>query len=277
MSEKVDGTHLTTLRLSDKMGNIGLALSADGMAMAVSNYLTRMITLYALPRGDVLKAFGGKGSAPGQFNDPRKLCFTGDGTLLVAEDENKRLQEVTSAGMHVRFIGVGIFRGPVAGVACNGDIVVANQASATDRIVVFDLRTGSFVLSFGNSGSEPGDLNGNAGLRLSPDGRHIVVAEADNNRLSVFTVGGDFLRCFGEPGVLNNPVDVCITDCGAFAVPNNYQHNVVVFSSDGRQADSTFGRKGDDNGQFQYPCAVSLCCGKLFVLDFWSDRVQVFE
>jgi WD40 repeat protein len=277
MSPGVEGAHIATLRLKDSMGNIGLAITEDGAVMAISNYLTRMITLYSLPGGEVLRVFGGKGSRPGQFCDPRKLCFTVDCNLLVAEDENKRLQEVTMTGQHVRFVGVDTFVGAVAGVASNSEFIVANQACDSNRIVVFDFRTGAFVRSFGDRGSDPGQLNGNACLRISPDGSHIIVAEAENNRVSVFTVRGEFVRCWGDSSTLNNPVDLCFTECGDVAVTNNYGHNVVVFSRDGKRVVTAFGTKGAEAGKFQYPCALTVCCGKLYVLDFWSDRVQVFE
>ena len=44
--------------------------------------------------GCVLQTWGGKGTAPGQFNLPHMLCFDNSGNLYVAEVNGKRLQRL---------------------------------------------------------------------------------------------------------------------------------------------------------------------------------------
>lgn len=105
-------------------------MSVDGRHLAVSNFNTDMITVYSTADGSVVTEFGGRGSAHGQFNYPEKMCITPRNTLLVAEFDNNRVQEVTLAGEHIRFIGEGMYPhdvGSLAGIARNDEYIVVTQ------------------------------------------------------------------------------------------------------------------------------------------------------
>jgi hypothetical protein len=63
------------------------------------------------------------GPAAGQFNLPFSLCMTKNNTIiLVAECGNKRIQEVTPEGVHVKFVGLGVINENVWVVAMLGSI-----------------------------------------------------------------------------------------------------------------------------------------------------------
>jgi DNA-binding beta-propeller fold protein YncE len=190
-----------TIHLAEdnSLRNSGLAVHELSSVMAVSNKGNHTVSLFGLSTGNKIGMFGTKGSGPGQFNEPWKLCFTPEGTLLVAEYGNSRLQEVTAEGAHVRYFlpRSGVPAGRVVGVAANEDHVVVSQHGENHRILVFD-RSAVFMRSFGRRGSYPGNLYGSEGIRLTPDGRSIIIAEYDNSRISVFTMEGRFRTCFGD-------------------------------------------------------------------------------
>jgi len=68
-------------------------------------------------------------------------------TLLVTEYGNERVQEVTFSGVHIRFIGVGVFAEKIYGIACNDvHIVVTKFGSISpNRVVVFNYATGELL------------------------------------------------------------------------------------------------------------------------------------
>lgn len=187
--------------------------------MAVSDYQAKAIRLYSLPDGDCIRTIGGPGDGPGQFYGPRKLCFGPNGNLLVAENDNRRIQEVTVMGDHVRFVGDGVIQGLTQGVAASAShIACVGIGSNAAKVRVFDFATGDFLHSFGENGSREGQLSSCWGLRFTLDGTHILIADSGNNRLPLFTVSGDFVKTVST--CLDNkfPRDVDFTECGDVVV-----------------------------------------------------------
>lgn len=251
--------------------------------MAVSNYDSYHITLYSLPSCEPIRIVGGEGSGPGQFDYPHKLCFTPDGTLLVSEWENQRLQDVTLAGEHVRFIGEDVFESSVAGVDCSKDFIVASQPDETEKdIVVFDFRTGALLRSFSTfdrtATVAAATDSGCCGLHISPDGYHVVVAQFLTNRVSVYSLlSGQLLRRFGECDELTEPQAVCFSDAGEIVVANTGYNRICVFSPGHGGMLREFGSRGEDDCTFNTPNAVCCVKGRLYVLNRDSDGLQVFE
>jgi hypothetical protein len=295
-SLSLQGRYLSKIQAAGNVHSPGLAVSRDGMRIAISNCAEHTVTIYELGTGHaadsedtfpVIRTIGGHGSDLGKFNAPEKLCFTVAGSVLVAEWEGKRVQEVTASGDHVMFVGLdtpgGL--GYVAGLDCNQHVVAICHQHGVDgippphfnQIVLCDYATGGYLRSFGGYGSIPGCLNQCWGLRISRDGRHVFVAEALNHRVSIFTAHGVHVRSFGSSSELNGPSDVCVTDNGEVVVAGNWNHNVVVYTPDGSKVSRTFGKQGTSNGEFLHSTAVSYVCGKLYVLDLKTARVQVFE
>lgn len=77
---------------------VGIIIS-DG----ISFHYARVWIAFASQLSDtsLLRRFGSKGVGKGQFDRPMKLCFSAKTDLiLIAEDLNCRVQEVTLAGKH---------------------------------------------------------------------------------------------------------------------------------------------------------------------------------
>jgi len=65
------------------------------------------LTVYRTEDGVLLRTFGGHGSGPGQFDRIGNLCMTARDTVVVSEEGNKRIQEVTLAGKHGQVLPSG--------------------------------------------------------------------------------------------------------------------------------------------------------------------------
>ena len=262
--------------------NSGLAISPDSAHMAVAHG-NHTMSVYSLPGGEHIRTFGSAGAGQGRFVSPAKICFSVTGNILVAEQLNKRVQEVTLAGGHMRFIGAGVIDDFILGIAANAVLIVVGKWScaSNNRIMMFDAVTGVFVRAFGDYGDAPGQLmKFCSGIRFTPDSHHIVVAEGKGQRaggrLSMFTLAGEFVRCVGN-GELTNATDAEFADDGDVIVSDSSSHRICVYFPDGNTLLRQWGGEGDADGMLTSPIALAMCRGQLHVLDWKSKRLQVFE
>lgn len=179
---------------------------------------------------------------------------------------------MTLAGEHVRTIGVSAVGGEITGIAATADLIAVSSDCA---VATYSTTSGGLIRSFGAEGPAEGQLEGCNGLRFTSAGTRLLIAEQYNNRLSLFTTSGEFVRCIGV-GVLNCPVDVAFPANGDLLVSDYGNCRICVFSPDGYTLLRAFGSPGDAPGEFSGPAALALHGDKLFVLDEDSDRVQVF-
>ncbi len=77
--------------------------------------------------------------------------------------------------------------------------------------------------------------------------------------------------------VVNGRKDVVVAQNGELLVADRHKHRVCVFSADGDTLLRSWGTQGSVDGEFRSPTALALVNSKLFVLDRYSARVQVFE
>lgn len=179
------------------------------------------------------------------------------------------------AGEHVRMIGAGILDGVVLSIAANADSLIVGTSNMLKRnkVRMFDLTSGALISSFGEEGVALVDTP--CGLRFTPDGGHIVIAES-TNQLTLRTRAGKFVSYIGK-GVLNNPSDVDFCTSGDIIVADCWNHRVCVFSSAGGALLRTLGCQGDAPSQFASPTALATHSDTLYVLDVVNARVQVFH
>ena len=112
------------------------------------------------------------------------------------------------------------------------------------------------------------------GLSLDSDG-NIIVADADNKLVKIFTPSGQFLRKFGED-LLVDPCH-CIQKDQYFIVSDHRDHSIKVFNADGDFL-YKFGNEGEGDGEFNKPRCLSVDkAGHLMVCDGANDSVQVLE
>ncbi len=279
VADPITGRHTRTLAITAG-AKYGLVVTPDARFLAVSHYNEHKLRVYRVEAdgtATLLHTVGTKGSGPNQFNNPFKMCLTPAGNLLICEYSNNRVQELTGPGeaepQHVRFIPVG----GAFTIALYGDTLAVGTTRGTIQLLGYT--SGALIRSIGSSGSGRGQISGDCdGLRFTPDGQFIVVAERKNNRLSMFAVSDcGFVKHIGAGVVANFEKDVQFAPNGEMFVADYENHRVCVFSADGDTLLRTWGTNGTADGQFQAPTALALVNSKLFVLDQGSARVQVFE
>ena len=115
-------------------------------------------------------------------------------------------------------------------MCANADVVVSEPR--LPRIAVFSRCDGGLRRRFGSYGHDDGQFRFPGGLCFMSDDRHVVVADADKHRLSVFSIDGEFIRHVGV-GVLNYPMGVAASAFDELVVADRRNRRLRVFSSTG--------------------------------------------
>ncbi len=137
-----------------------LAIAPNGDIYVGDGYGSYYINQYN-KNAEYIRTFGGKGSDPGQLNEPHGIWMDTRGTdpvLVVADRRNNRLQRFTMDGRHVDFVPG--FRLPCHFDERQGMVVVPDLHG---RVTLMD-RSNALVAQLGDS-NEP---NWNNPLRTKP-------------------------------------------------------------------------------------------------------------
>jgi tripartite motif-containing protein 71 len=126
------------------------------------------------------------------------------------------------------FVGVGQLSHP-AGVCADDDVIMVSERDA-NRISVFSRGDGALLRRFGSYGSGDGQLHWPLGLCFMSGHRHVAVADYRNDRVSVFSVEGEFVRHVGV-GKLRLPQGVACSAFDEIVVADEGNKRVVVFSA----------------------------------------------
>jgi DNA-binding beta-propeller fold protein YncE len=246
----------------------GIAVSRDGTTLLLSNYApgSHAIHEFSMADGLLLRVIGAEGDRPLQFNEPRQVWVASDGFVFVAEYGNHRVQVLTPSLDFHCFVGVGQLVKPV-GVCANADVVVVVEGIPAHRIAVFDRGDRALRRRFGHQGSGDAQLSLPRGVCFMSGDRHVAVAEWGNERVSVFSIDGEFIRHVGvgllsiTQGVAASAFDeLVVADCGGRCLR--------VFSGTGDLL-ATVGR-----GRF---AGVAMHGGTVFAVDDDVHTVTVFE
>ena len=123
-------------------------------------------------------SFGNKGTQPGQFNWPQKLCIGPDDLLYITDMNNNRIQVFTQEGVFVREFGHGILQRPLGIAITNeGHVVVA---SGDSNKLSFFSTNGKCVHEILDAG-----LDYPIDVKVDSDG-FIYVADSGNRRIVKF-------------------------------------------------------------------------------------------
>ncbi len=256
----------------------GVAVGPDGNVY-VTDTATSLVTVFNRD-GGVVRSWGRKGAADGEFNEPWGIAVAADGSVFVADTWNHRIQKFDSDG---RFITKwGIFEASVepyrfygprdVAIGPNGDVLVADTGNK--RIQVFD-QDGAFKRAFGSEGATPGQFREPVGVTVGRDGR-IYVADTWNNRIQVFDTSFQPLAQYPVPGwgsqsVANKPYIAVAEDGTIFAtVPERRQ---VLRVSDGTA--TTLNLPSDSRPQM--PVGIETQPdGRVLVVDSQAGAVLVY-
>ena len=221
---------------------------------------------------------GKEGSGEGLLSNPLGVAVTAKDEVVVADNQNHRVQVFDSNGTFLRSFGhkgenAGEFENPT-GIAIDkdGNILVSEYHNHRVQVLSWE---GRHLGSFGGKGSLDSQLLRPWGLSLDSTGNGIV-ADAGNKLIKIFTPGGKFIMKIGGQGSFSFPVH-CV-QCGEyFIVSDSGEHCIKVFNREGH-FQYKFGKQGKGDGEFNYPRFRSVTQSKhLLVCDCYNHRIQVFE
>jgi DNA-binding beta-propeller fold protein YncE len=124
-----------------------------------------------------------------------------------------------------------------------------------------------------------GTLGGPTGLAIDNNRGLLFVADARLDK--VFAINkdtGDIVLSIGGPGEFKRPSGLVYDEQrDKLYVSDTQNHVIKVFDKNG-QLISTIGKRGGENGEFNYPTYLALDKkGRLYVDDSFNFRVQIFD
>ena len=230
---------------------------------------------------------GGSGSAPGQFNGPAGIAIGGDGSILVAEHGNHRVQKLSASGTPLaqwgrKGSGPGEFVNPYGiAIGADGRIFIADRGN--NRVQILS-PTGEPIGAWGAAGKDPGQFLAPEGITLDPSG-NVYVGEYGNNRLQKLGPTGNPIASWGAPGgrggagpgEFNWPVGLVIEPSGCVVLADWGNDRIQRISGTGAPI-SQWGRKGTLAGEFGNPNGVAIDpAGRIWVTEYSNCRVQVLS
>ena len=220
---------------------------------------------------------GKEGSGEGMLDYPMGLAVTAKDEVVVADNQNHRVQVFDGDGTFLRSFGhkgknAGEFENPT-GIAIDKDRKILVSECFNHRVQIFSWE-GRHLGSFGGKGSLDSQLSFPWGLSLDSTG-NVIVADTGNKLIKIFTPDGRFVMKIGEQGSFSFPLH-CV-QCGEyFIVSDSDEHCIKVFNREGH-FQYKFGKEGKGDGDFN-PYFLSVTQSKrLFVCDEDNHRIQVFE
>jgi sugar lactone lactonase YvrE len=181
----------------------------------------------------VVGTAGTSGSAHGFLKYPVFACFVhhnGVDTLLICDWGNDRVVEVTARGEFMRAIAVS----HPWGIA-ERDGVIAVSLSDAHTVILLQYESGAVkpevTIGSGTAGNADGQVGAPRGVAFTTDGRHILVADSWNHRVSKFSAAsGAFVAHVISNGI-RRPTDVLCCEDGSIVVA--HEDGVTCVEKDG--------------------------------------------
>lgn len=173
----------------------GLAINTVTDELLVIDTEHAALLRFSLKDLQLQKLIGRQGEGGGLFNAPTAVAAAPDGSILVVDTLNHRVQILDAEGRFVLSFGTagdapGFFARP-KGVAVDSQGNIHVVDSLFDNVQVFD-REGQLLMAYAEPGHKPGRLWLPSGIAIDGRGR-IYVADTYNRRVQVFQFleGGD--------------------------------------------------------------------------------------
>ena len=242
----ISGSPFTTAVFKEsRVVQLGRDSGAWGVGMnqkrqiVVSESGSHAISIYT-DKGNHVRTFGKKGSAPGELDSPKGVAITATDDILVCDYSNNRIQLFSVGGAIVKSIGSkgnGLlqFNKPV-GIAVHprsGKVYVTEEDNHRVQILTAEL---TFSTCFGSKGTGNGQFMCPCDVAFDSTG-HVYIADRDNLRIQVFNESGGFVRKFGWKGETEGEVS---SPCG-IAIDSS---DLVYVSEQDRRCISIFTRNG---------------------------------
>ena len=272
IDDNKDGTYKITY-YPRVQGTFKLLVKVNGEHISCSPFTVILKPFQVKP----VLSFGNYGWDEGMFKNPRGVAVSDGDEIVVADNQNHRVQVFESNGTFLRSFGHkgendGEFKHPF-GIAIDKDRKIF-VADSNNRIQILSWE-GRHLDSFGGKGSLDSQLSDPWGLSLDSTG-NVIVADSGNKVIKIFTPDGRFVMKIGEQGSFSYPVH-CV-QCGEyFIASDSVEHCIKVFNREGH-FQYKFGKQGQGDGEFNRPRFLSVTQSKhLLVCDKNNLIIQVFE
>ncbi len=239
-----------------------------GLSLSLPGGLSGLTNQYA----HTVLSFGGEGTGPGLFQDPRAIAVDADGNIYVGDYQDRRIQVFDPTGKFVNGWQVGEKNQYITGLAVSRDGTLN---------VVF----GSEIHRYDASGQELDPVDYADGW-----GFESVAAAADGGLVAAWYKNSDDLVRFDADGQTtlyipqaissvsgDSELDtkVAVDGLGNIYALGTFNNAVFRFSPDG-QFVNRFGSDGDEKGQFRAPNAIAVDGqSRVYVSDI--KGIQVFD
>jgi len=215
-------------------GPAGLALyGTSPTILAVSDCRNHRIQKFTYSASSItpLAVIGKKGDKDLEFNLPRGLVFTSDGSLVVCDSENHRIQLMSRNNKFVRAFGEkgaepGQFNEPYDVAIRDDTILVTDRLN--HRVQCFTM-TGRFSRTLNIA-----DNQFPRGIFVSGDNAVVITTGSGGTDKIVVYKEGEKLFSFGKkgrkPGEFNLPMGITMDNDGNVIVTDHWNKRVVVLT-----------------------------------------------
>jgi DNA-binding beta-propeller fold protein YncE len=218
---------LTVIPTEEGLHYRGIAVNADGTLFASVHSKQHCVHIYS--KADrtadavIVGTAGTAGSSHGQLDSPAFACFAhrnGVDTLLICDLSNDRVVEVTTSGLFLRAIAMKKGSHPL-GIA-ERDGVIAVSLNLAHAVVLLQYESGAVkpevTIGSGRGKRLNGHLYSPMGVAFSADGRHILVADWGNHRVSKFSAASGAFVAHAATNGISYPRDVVQLEDGSMVV-----------------------------------------------------------
>ena len=117
--------------------------------------------------------------------------------------------------------------------------------------------------------------------RIQRNASRCILGKLDNDRVSVFSRDGTYLRSFGRRGKSEGefklPLGIAFDNNGNIIVADSLNHRVQLFTSNGEFI-TKFGDQGSRDHQLKYPEGLSVTStGDIIVADSGKKLIKIFS